>query len=143
MKLEQGLQSTHNLKKSTYRMLRKLHGFEFRGAIGISQRIGNDDCVFIFLKHMSNTIKWIYSDSGCTAEEVFNLCEQIDGLALSIQKRNRVSRSMLVACLKKHTRTFNRLEANHIAINPANREVQEEWTTKCIPAYICQFKNDI
>lgn len=52
MKLERGLQSTHNLKKSTYRMLRKLHCFESRGAMRDSQRIGRDYCILIFLKHM-------------------------------------------------------------------------------------------
>lgn len=51
MKLERGLQSTHNLKKSTYRMLRKLHCFESRGAMRDSQRIGRDYCILIFLKH--------------------------------------------------------------------------------------------
>lgn len=52
MKLERGLQSTHNLKKSTYRMLRKLHCFESRGAMRDSQRIGRDYCILIFLKQM-------------------------------------------------------------------------------------------
>ena len=143
MKLERGLQSTHNFKKSTYRMLRKLHCFESRGSIRDSQKIGNNYCIILLLKHMSDTIRGLYKDSGHTAAEVFNLCEQIDRLVLSIQKRNRVSRSMLVACLKKHTCVFNLLEANHIMIESANKQAQEEWTMKCIPAYICQFKNDV
>ena len=29
MKLERGLTSTHNLKKTTYKMLRKLHSLEY------------------------------------------------------------------------------------------------------------------
>ena len=143
MKLERGLQSTHNLKKSTYRMLRKLHCFESRGAMRDSQRIGRAYCILIFLKHMSDTLRWLYKDSGYTAVAIFDLCEQIDSLILSIRKRNRVSRAMLVACLKKHTCVFNLLEANHIMIESANKQAQEEWTMKCIPAYICQFKNDV
>lgn len=62
MKLERGLQSTHSLKKTTYKMLRKLHSFEYRGALQNTQRIGNNYCILLYLKHMSDVIAQSYND---------------------------------------------------------------------------------
>lgn len=70
MKLERGLQSTHNLKKSTYRMLRKLHCFESRGAMRDSQRIGRDYCILIFLKHKLKAPSAKYYEENSTGKEV-------------------------------------------------------------------------
>lgn len=139
MKLERGLQSTHSLKKTTYKMLRKLHSFEYRGALQNTQRIGNNYCILLYLKHMSDVIALLYNDYDI----VHDLCSQIDNLVLSIQKQNRVCRALLVACLKKHTLVFNWLEDNHIAVETSDNKARETWTMKCITSYVCQFKNDI
>lgn len=139
MKLERGLQSTHSLKKTTYKMLRKLHSLEYKGALQNTQRIGNNYCILSYLNHMSDVIAQSYSDYDI----VHDLCSQIDNLALSIQKQNRVCRALLVPCLKKHTHVFNWLENNHITIKTADNKARETWTMKCITSYVCQFKNDI
>ena len=84
-------------------MLRKLHSLEYRCALNISQKLGNNYCVLLYLHHMSDAIRQSYEDYGL----VHYLCHQIDALSLSIQKQKRVSRPLLVACLKKHTHVFN------------------------------------
>lgn len=140
MKLEKGLQSTHNLKKTTYKMLRKLHSLEYKGALQNTQRIGYDYCVILYLNHMSDVIMQSYKDYSI----VHDLCCQIDILALAIREQNRVNRRLLVTCLKKHTTAFNWLEKNHIMVNMANSTiVHETWTMRCITSFICQFKNGI
>lgn len=139
MKLEKGLQSTHSLKKATYRMLRKLHSLEYRGALEKSQKNGNSYCVLLCLKHMSDVIMQSYEDFSV----VRDLCREIDFLMSSIQKQKRVNRTLLVACLKKHTYVFNWLENNHIMVKDAVNEAREVWTMKCIPSYICLFENNI
>ncbi len=139
MKLERGLQSTHDLKKTTYRMLRKLHSLEYRGALQNTQKIGNNYCVLLYLNRMSEVIAQSYND----CDIVHELCNQIDILAISIKKQNRVYRPILVDCLKKHTHVFNWLENNHITVKLVDNEVCETWTMRCITSYVCQFKNDI
>lgn len=139
MKLEKGLQSTHSIKKSTYRMLCKLHSLEYRGALQNTQKIGNNYCVLLYLNHMSDVIMQSYNNYDI----VNDLCSQINTLALSIKERNRVCRKLLVACLKKHTCVFNWLENNHVSIKTIDDEVCETWTMRCVTSYICQFKNDI
>ena len=88
---------------------------------------------------MSDIIAQSYNDY----KTVHDLCSQIDILALSIQKQNRVCRALLVACLKKHTHVFNWLENNHITVKTTDNEDRKTWTMKCITPYVCQFKNGI
>ena len=139
MKLENGLKSTHLLKKTTYKMLRKLHSLEYRGSLPKSQSIGGQYCVSLYLSHMSDIIRQSFECSNY----INNLCNQIDLLALSIQKQKRVNRALLVNCLKMHTYVFNKLENNHIIIKQANEIISEVWTKKCLASYVCQFGNDI
>lgn len=80
MKLEKGLQSTHSIKKSTYRMLCELHSLEYRGALQNTQEIGNNYCVLLYLNHMSDVIMQSYNNYDI----VNDLCSQINTLALSI-----------------------------------------------------------
>jgi len=143
MKLERGLQSTHDLKKATYRMLRKLHSLEYRKALFQCERIGNNYYIVLLLQHMSDVIIRSYEYSNVARGKVAEFCRQIDDLSCSILERKKVSRSLLVACLNNHTKLFNWLISNSITIGKPVNSTFELWTMKCITSYIAQFKNDL
>lgn len=138
MKLERSIESTHSVKKATYRMLLKLHKYEGKSSLKQASFIGQTKCIELYLNHMVTVIRTLFHN-----EKTDELCLQIERLASSVRNQNRISRNQLVYCLKKHTSVFNWLERNRITADTANSITTNVWTTKCIPAYICEFGNDI
>lgn len=138
IRFEKGLQSTHELKKITYRMLRKLHTLEYKSSLNDCQKIGSKYAVILYLEHMLTVMKRSYEGL-----EIINpLIAKIDNLIRSIQNQNHVNRVLLVSCLKKHTYVFNMLESNHV-YNIKNAELSELWSMKCLSTYVFQFGNNL
>ena len=138
MKLERGIESTHSIKKVTYRMLLKLHKYEGKSSLSQASFIGQTKCIELYLNHMVTVIRTLFHN-----KKTDDLCLQIERLALSVGNQNRISRNQLVYCLKKHTSVFNWLERNSIIADVVNNNAENVWTMKCIPAYICEFGDDI
>jgi len=142
MKLNNALTSTHTLKKCTYRMLRKLHSLEYRGSLRTCRQLSGEYYVVLYLRHISQVIGSVYSNVSNADVAVENLENLIKAIETAAASRLRIDRTLLVACLKRHTKVFNWLEEHKIKIE-VNDELIEFWNMKCVIAYICQFGNKI
>lgn len=142
MNLNKALVSTHSLKKSSYRMLKKMHSLERRGVLRTCSQLGGEYYIILCLQHMSDVIKQSYSNNAVIPEIVLDIGDLILVLKESFKSRMRVDRALLTSCLKKHTKVFNCLEKNGIKINK-NDVLSETWNMKCIVSYVCQFGNHI
>lgn len=142
MNLNNGLKSTHDLKKCSYRMLRKMHSLEARGSLRECPKLNNEYYVVLCLQHMADIMGKSYTYNANAKDFALGLEELIKVLQMRTQNGLRVNRSILVACLKTHTRVFNWLEDNKIRIK-ADDALSELWNMKCVVAYVCQFGNRI
>jgi len=142
MKLYDALRSTNDLKKCSYRMLRTLHKIGHKSSLKTCPRMNNEYYIVLYLEHMATAIESLYSGSIEGKEVVESLCDLIILLKSTMATRERMSRSILVSCLKKHTKVFNWLKVNKIKIK-ADYNIFSLWTEKCLMAYVSQFGNRI
>jgi hypothetical protein len=142
MNLNNAMNSTHNLKKSSYKMLRKLHSLEHKGALRTCSILGDEYYIILCLQHMAHVIEEAYPNIDIAEKIISNLKDLIVTLKEATVKRERVSRDLLVSCLKKHTYVFNWLEENKIKLEVTDKLI-EMWSIRCLGAYICQFRNKI
>ena len=144
MNLNNALKSTHNLKKCSYRMLRKLHGLEYRGSLKTFLKVNDEYYLIHCLQHMVDVIKEAYSNSNIDGADmvVSDLVASICLLKDTTSNKMRVDRTVLVSCLKSHTKTFNWLERNKVKIR-VGEELKQQWSIRCVVAYIAHFGNRI
>ncbi len=142
MNLNSALASTHSLKKCSYKMLRKMHSLEHRGSLRTCPKLGNEYYIILCLQHMAEVIQAAYPNTDGASEAVSNLESLICAVKNTTTDRMRVDRTLLVACLKKHTQVFNWLRDNKVRI-AIDHDLREQWSLKCVVAYVCQFGNCI
>jgi len=137
------LKSTHHLKKVSYRMLWKLHRLENTHSIENFHKFGDEYCVILYLQHMIETIEGVYKKKGIDVERIIKyLIRIVMLLKVKTKEDLKIHRSLLVSCLRRHTRVFNWLEENKISI-ATDDGLRKLWSLKCVPAYAGQFENRI
>jgi len=140
MNLNQALRSTRDLKRITYRMLRKLHRIKTRRSFKNSYKFGDEYCIILYLQHMVETIEGVYMKKEENVVKYLN--EIITLLRIKTKEDLMIHHSLLVSCLRRHTQVFNWLKRNKISLIKT-QEILILWTTQCVPAYVAQFRNKI
>jgi len=135
MDLNQGLRSTHDLKKVTYRMLRKLRRLKTHHSFENSHKFDDEYCVILYLRHMVETINDAYKYKDAKIKNIVkHLTDIITLLKVKTNKELMIYHPLLVRCLTRHTYVFNRLEEYKIPIT-INAGLRNLWI-QCVTAYL-------
>lgn len=141
MKLESILNSSKDLKKNGYRMLRKLHKMEKRKGVNRAYSVYFEDtyAFVIYCRTLADIIKSQYSETNEYILKFEKRCNHfltyLDSVA---QTRSKIKKSRLASFLKSYTKFFNKIidkKYNFIF----DKAIREKWNTKCLMAYIATW----
>lgn len=142
MKLNKALANVHSLKKSSYTILKKLHRLEHRGALRTCANVGGKPYVILCLQHMAEVFKECFQNDISFRPMVDDLCDRIILLRNQSSSRGRIDRTILVSCLKAHTRILGLMDESKCKMIVTQTAV-DGWHIKVLGAYIAQFGNRI
>ena len=141
MKLKSILNSSKDLKKNGYRMLRKLHKMENRKGANRAYSVCFEDTyvLVLYCRTLADIIKSEYDETDEYILKFERRCNNFLAYLDSVaQTRSKIKKSRLASFLKSYTKFFNKIidkRYNFIF----DRTIREKWNTKCLMAYIATW----
>lgn len=141
MKLKSILNSSKDLKKNGYRMLRKLHKMEKKKGAYRAYSVCFEDVYgfVLYCRILIDIIKIEYDETDEYISKFEKRCnnflEYLDSIA---QTQSKIEKSRLASFLKSYTKFFNKMMNKKYKFI-FDKSVREKWNTECLMAYIATW----